>query len=483
MTTLQSGSAIIALTAPLGNKQLAQGNDNSNRNGTLPSPELNPLINPILGAHMGRWAEVYFTSPPEKRDEAVLELLRELQGGPSDLTPVTSLPDSSRLRPTEPSGESNPSKAAGEPEWAICESCGGRNELGNRFCGMCGAPLEQASFPHSETGEASERPKGMWGGTLAPNVDTDRRQNKWQNPNNGPGLEAAGIESDRLENGPRHESRQDEFHQRESGLRQADPYSNERREQELEAVHERFHPIEFASAAPQPQARPQNTWPSRPDVPSLIAYEEAPNRRRLYVGALVGIVMLGLVYVAWKGSSGASGASHTLPQAAPQSAEGQPAVTDQPPPPAPQAENVPPAAVKAPPVPARKPAATIDRAYHKPAADTYQTNAPAPTSEQAAGPIVASLQGNGSEELTVAEGYLNGTGGRARDTSEAAKWLWRSLSKKNGAAALLLSDLYVRGDGVPKSCDQARLLLDAATRKGVPGAGQRLQNLPSLGCQ
>jgi TPR repeat protein len=93
------------------------------------------------------------------------------------------------------------------------------------------------------------------------------------------------------------------------------------------------------------------------------------------------------------------------------------------------------------------------------------------------------LQGNGSEELTVAESYLNGTRGRTRDTAEAAKWLWRSFGKKNAAAALLLSDLYVRGDGVPKSCDQARLLLDAAARKGASGASERLQSLPSLGCQ
>jgi TPR repeat protein len=103
--------------------------------------------------------------------------------------------------------------------------------------------------------------------------------------------------------------------------------------------------------------------------------------------------------------------------------------------------------------------------------------------DRGTGPIVASLQGNGSEELAVAESYLNGTRGRARDTSEAAKWLWRSFGKQNGAAALLLSDLYVHGDGVPQSCDQARLLLDAAARKGTPGATQRLTNLPSLGCQ
>jgi hypothetical protein len=89
----------------------------------------------------------------------------------------------------------------------------------------------------------------------------------------------------------------------------------------------------------------------------------------------------------------------------------------------------------------------------------------------------------GAEELAIAEGYLSGTQGKARDSSEAAQWLWKALGKQNAAAALLLSDLYVTGDGVPRNCDQARLLLDAAARKGVPGAGERIRDLPNLGCQ
>jgi len=46
-----------------------------------------------------------------------------------------------------------------------------------------------------------------------------------------------------------------------------------------------------------------------------------------------------------------------------------------------------------------------------------------------------------------------------------------------------LSDLYLRGDGVPKSCDQARLLLDAVARKGKASAAERLRNLQAFGCQ
>jgi hypothetical protein len=40
----------------------------------------------------------------------------------------------------------------------------------------------------------------------------------------------------------------------------------------------------------------------------------------------------------------------------------------------------------------------------------------------------------------------------------------------------------MRGDGVSKSCDQARLLLDAAARKGARAAAERLRNLPAFGC-
>ena len=46
-----------------------ESNRNIPKTSTLPPPELNPLLNPVLADHMGRWAQVYFTSPPEKREE------------------------------------------------------------------------------------------------------------------------------------------------------------------------------------------------------------------------------------------------------------------------------------------------------------------------------------------------------------------------------------------------------------------------------
>ncbi|HUO26875.1 MAG TPA: hypothetical protein VMU61_14505 [Candidatus Aquilonibacter sp.] len=83
----------------------------------------------------------------------------------------------------------------------------------------------------------------------------------------------------------------------------------------------------------------------------------------------------------------------------------------------------------------------------------------------------------------MAQKYLNGTGGEKRDSSEAARWLWKATSKQNLTATVLLSDLYLRGDGVPHNCDQARILLDAAASKGNADAAERLSHLQAFGCQ
>lgn len=257
------------------------------------------------------------------------------------------------------------------------------------------------------------------------------------------------------------------------------------RESTFQSQYDLIAPADHFSLRPEPKMSPGSDWPERPAVPSLIPdYDDKPSRRRFYFGALVGIIILGLVYVAWKSSSARSDASHTLPMAAPAVADTQPAPADQSTPTPTQQETGQAAAPSAPPAAEERPAPAAVKPHVKPPASTPAPVASTPAAPtNATGPIVASLQGNGSEELAVAESYLNGTRGRTRDTGEAAKWLWRSFGKQNGTAALLLSDLYVHGDGVPQSCDQARLLLDAAARKGTLGATQRLTNLPSLGCQ
>jgi hypothetical protein len=231
----------------------------------------------------------------------------------------------------------------------------------------------------------------------------------------------------------------------------------------------------------------RNQWLARPDITSLgakyVADQEAPQRRRRYAGAIAGLVILGLLYLGWKAYAGRSGFLHSTAQPVPAN----PVATVEEAPPVPN-EQAPASRAEPGPVPASKspapaeqrPVDSTSSVHRNPAAPSAATGAQTP--DQTPRLAVAPLPGNGAEELAVAESYLKGTRGKTRDPGEAAKWLWRSFGKKNGAAALLLSDLYVGGDGVPQSCDQARLLLNAAARNGTPGAAERQHSLPSRGC-
>ncbi len=123
--------------------------------GKLPNPKLNPMTNPTLGRNLGRWAQVYFTTPPEKREEAVVELLRELEAKSEihkDGPEVPHHPQNSEVFP-EPTRvkitEAEPLKS--EPRH--CPECHHKYLPNQCFCGICGSPLkgstEQSVRPES----------------------------------------------------------------------------------------------------------------------------------------------------------------------------------------------------------------------------------------------------------------------------------------------------------------------------------------------
>ena len=60
--------------------------------------------------------------------------------------------------------------------------------------------------------------------------------------------------------------------------------------------------------------------------------------------------------------------------------------------------------------------------------------------------------------------------------------LWSAVQAGNVQAALTLADLYLRGDGVPVNCDQARVLLLVASKKGSAQASKKLKELDGTGC-
>ena len=198
--------------------------------------------------------------------------------------------------------------------------------------------------------------------------------------------------------------------------------------------------------------------------------EEPRSHYRVYIGLILALILSGLGYKAYRSM-----------QATPQGLQ-------EAPPPAVTPQKATPAATPtAPPANSEKitPPPLNNTAGEKPASPPRPSTTTKPEQKETrtnAQPAPAAGD-NGAQELAVAQRYLSGTNGQMRDGAQAARWLWKSVAKQNPAATLLLADLYLKGDGVPKSCDQARLLLDSAARKDIPGAGERLRNLQAFGCQ
>ena len=343
---------------------------------SLPKSDLNPLINPVLGRNLGRWAQVYFTSPPEKREEAVGELLRELESEVPGGQPAMARPE------TQEKVQSQPHVAI--PQQLLCPVCQRSNQIGQRFCGYCAQPL-------------------------TPEAERDSRHNAEEsNQTDASAMSAAG-------------------------------------EDELQWLRDK----------------------------SLSSFEpsQAPARRGFrYFVVGVFILVAAFGYLQWASQSRAGSSAR-------------PSVVSS------QSTSLPPLA-QAKDVSQPKPFEDQQPAAASNAPDTSVSRKPpeaSPRSEPSLKVIIPEpakdeTDGAGADELAAAQRYLEGKNG-PRDSSQAAKWLWKAVGKQNPGAALMLAELYARGDGVPKSCDQARLLLVAAAKKGTPNAGLRLRNLESNGCQ
>ena len=418
---------------------MASSTDSSEGARTLPRPELNPLLNPLLAENMGRWAEVYFTSAPEKREEAVLELLRDLEAQSSEQAASASQAAPAVQTRAPAVTVNNAATERARRDLRSCPTCGHDNPPMHQFCGMCGSPLGRSApeeFGSDEieaildprAGENEARPSHA-------ESDTDFRE-----PMDEPPLRSA---VDRT----RHPYDLSLF----QGLR----------ERELDGDLED---------------------------------EQSPSvRYRYYIGGLLAILILALGYMAWSGSRGNQNAQGTPPPAPPAAVENtQPPASQNPgrstPNPDPPKEAEPRAAVPAgnnvtaanSPKPAEpsRPAVSTASVGHAPASSPVAM--PVPTQPAGARGGLPGSAGNGAEEFALAQRYLSS---QPRDSAEAAKWLWKAMAKHYGPSMVTLADLYLKGDGVSKNCDQARVLLDSAAQRGVAGAGERLRNLQAFGCQ
>jgi hypothetical protein len=410
---------------------LASSTERSEDERALPRPELNPLLNPLLADNMGRWAEVYFTSPPEKREEAVVELLRELEARRSDVESHTASAQVVHEVSTHaPSTALHRAATGRQPSYPRhCDTCGHDNPLMHQFCGMCGAQFG---------GTALEDPK----------IDS--------------AYDPQGAGNNRADAPSHAESSTDYREPIEKGLQPAE--------------EPRRDPYDLS---------PFQSLLEREDG-AASGDESPPGRYRYYIGAILAILILVLGYAAWNSSrsdQNAHGAPPAAPPAATDTAPAAPSPNPSGSAPSKPAEQQPTRAAKSAPRPS-PPKPTESPKQLETVANGMNAPAATPASQSAVDSVErVSFQGNGAEEFATAQRFLRGSSGQVRDTAEASKWLWKSIGKHNGPALLELADLYLKGDGVSKNCDQARVLLDSAARRGMAGAGERLRNLPAFGCQ
>jgi hypothetical protein len=87
----------------------------------------------------------------------------------------------------------------------------------------------------------------------------------------------------------------------------------------------------------------------------------------------------------------------------------------------------------------------------------------------------------GQDEFNAARELLRGRN-RQQELSKAVDLLWAGVRKGYVPAEVTLADMFRRGDGVEKNCDQARVLLVAASKKGSADARQMLEKMAEQGC-
>jgi hypothetical protein len=416
---------------------LSRQTEHPEQSGSVPLPELNPLLNPLLGRNMGRWAEAYFTSPPEKRDEAVRELLDRLRE--EEATKGNGNSEPPNLSTSNP--DSTPTILQKE-EGISCSACGHGNPPDQRFCGMCGSPLQP------DESRPPERPFMFSSYESAPAL---AEQAFWER------REGQAQAADR-----NHHDERDEHEIADSNEDPNDGFEKER------ALYGR-------------QADVSKSFPMfEPAAPSF-AYSY-----RVFIGLALALVIGVLAYMGWHSGQSASGLSQQAPPAA---QEGTKSPAENPP----STQPLPPGAADK--TAAQQPPQTSSQQAASP--QTQGKRAEPVSARAASSPPVKpttrpdTLQNalpaqpgspSGAEELAMAKHFLNGSNSTTNN-AEAADWLWRSVSKQNAEATVLLANLYLRGEGVSKNCEQARILLDAAASKGRADASDLLRHMQAFGCQ
>ena len=134
--------------------------------------------------------------------------------------------------------------------------------------------------------------------------------------------------------------------------------------------------------------------------------------------------------------------------------------------------------------PANIPAAAASRANPtaKPKNPSATPSSPATNKAPAQKPASEPESEPGEQEYLQAQDVLK-SGDREGGFQGAVRLLWIAVEKGNSKAEVSLAELYRRGEGVTRNCDQTRILLTAAARKGNADAQRRLDKFLREGCE
>jgi len=392
----------------------------------LHKTEIPSALDPVVEQNIGRLAQAYFASPPERRQEAVTALLRELETQAAS----GALPQNGEVYGARPA--------------VTCPECHHENASNQRFCGSCGAPL----YADAPTGSAGDRRRA----NVALHESSSHESSRYETGGGilglSPGLPEDDVQflRDKAYSGLYDD---DEGHGRWRyalalvlivvlavvGFREWSEQSGRgfQLSQLLELVRPSQKP---APATAQPPAAPSEAASSEPSEQNLPP------------------------------QSGAAGAAHPADNSGIAEEPGaQDKASDETKSTATENSPAGDAASSSKPNAALTEGSSREGSRHVVPASLAERN-PKSSSEETANPA------SGQEELAQAQRYLD-----QRDMTSASRWLWRAVGKQNTHAEVLLAGLYARGEGVPQSCDQARLLLSAAAKKGAADAAQQLHQL------
>jgi hypothetical protein len=351
---------------------------------------------------MGRWAQVYFTSPADHREQAVEKLLQDLKAESNGQKPAapTTIPEPDREpsvpesktepelrieslgkgdteipevpRQLSPNSDALPGPAGGTEDIVVCPGCHHKNAAEQRFCGVCGIALSQ------------------------------------------------------------------------------------------EVTLEKFDPVpDLATPASTHTEDAESDWRWLRER-SLSSYQvdtQTKSHSRLWIAVVVLLVIAAGGYLLWQNRARPAHEPLAIASSAPGPSSA-PAVD----------------------LPIATPPASISQQPPTSRTETKLPSAPpakaSPERQEASTPAASGdlVSNDGRAELDRARQYLAGEG-VPKNSWMASQFLWKAIAKQNSEAVVLLSDLYARGDGVPRSCEQARVLLVSAAKKGSSAAAQKLRSV------